>query len=73
MEKDLSDTPRMKEMSLKWLIDASTKTLISQKFFLTWFHKTRRNRKTYQIEAGNSEAVIKATYRLILKSSTRLG
>jgi uncharacterized protein YbbC (DUF1343 family) len=63
--KDLSDTPRMNEMSLKWLIDAYKNTADKSKFFLTSGFTKHAGTEILQkqIEAGNSEAVIKATWQ----------
>lgn len=72
--KDLSDTPRMKEMSLKWLIDAYQNTADKSKFFLTsGFTKHAGTEKLQkQIEAGNSEAVIKATWQADIEKFNKI-
>lgn len=63
--KDLSDIPRMNEMSLRWLLDAYQNTTDKSKFFLTaGFTKHAGTEKLQKmIEAGNSEAEIKATWQ----------
>jgi uncharacterized protein YbbC (DUF1343 family) len=72
--KDLSNTPRMKEMSLKWLIDAYQNTANKSKFFLTsGFTKHAGPEKLQkQIEAGNSEAVIKATWQADIEKFNKI-
>ncbi|MFT6796991.1 MAG: hypothetical protein ACJART_002139 [Maribacter sp.] len=72
--KDLSNTPRMKEMSLKWLIDAYQNTANKSKFFLTsGFTKHAGTEKLQkQIEAGNSEAVIKATWQADIEKFNKI-
>lgn len=72
--KDLSDTPRMKEMSLKWLIDAYQNTADKSKFFLTsGFTKHAGTEKLQkQIEAGDSEAVIKATWQADIEKFNKI-
>lgn len=62
---DLSETPRMNEVSLKWIIDAYTNTTDKSKFFNTsGFTKHAGTEKLQQqIEAGLSEAEIKATWQ----------
>lgn len=63
--KDLSDIPRMNEISLRWLLDAYQNTTDKSKFFLTsGFTKHAGTEKLQKmIEAGNSEAEIKATWQ----------
>ena len=63
--KDLSNMPRMNEVSLKWLIDAYQNTTDKSKFFLTsGFTKHAGTEKLQkQIEARLSEAEIKATWQ----------
>ncbi len=72
--KDLSDTPRMKKMSLKWLIDAYQNTFDKSNFFLTsGFTKHAGTEKLQkQIEAGNSEAVIKATWQADIEKFNKI-
>lgn len=67
--KDLSNIPRMKEVSLKWLMDAYQNTRDTSKFFLTTgFTKHAGTEKLQkQIEAGRSEAEIKATWQADLE------
>ncbi|MFD0796745.1 exo-beta-N-acetylmuramidase NamZ domain-containing protein [Maribacter chungangensis] len=62
--KDLSAIPRMNEVSLQWLMDAYENTTDKSKFFLTsGFTKHAGTEKLQkQIEAGLSEAEIKATW-----------
>lgn len=63
--KDLSDVPRMKEISLAWLMDAYQNTTDKSKFFLTaGFTKHAGTEKLQkQIEDGLSEKEIKATWQ----------
>lgn len=63
--KDLSNIPRMNEVSLKWLMDAFQNTTDRSKFFLTsGFTRHAGTKKLQkQIEAGLSEAEIKATWQ----------
>jgi uncharacterized protein YbbC (DUF1343 family) len=63
--KDLSDTPRMNKMSLEWLIDAYQNTADKSKFFLTSGFTKHAGTEILQkqIEAGLSEAEIKATWQ----------
>ncbi|MGK0494552.1 MAG: hypothetical protein ACJAU2_000931 [Maribacter sp.] len=72
--KDLSNTPRMNKMSLKWLIDAYQNTTDKSKFFLTsGFTKHAGTEKLQkQIEAGNSEAVIKATWQADIEKFNKI-
>jgi len=67
--KDLSGIPRMNEVSLKWLMDAYQNTTDKSKFFLTsGFTKHAGTEKLQkQIEAGLSEAKIKATWQADLE------
>ena len=63
--KDLSSLPRMKEVSLQWLIDGYKNTSTKNKFFLTkGFTKHAGTTKLQeQIEAHLSEKEIKATWQ----------
>ncbi len=63
--KDLSKTPRMSEMSLRWIIDAYQNTRDKSKFFLTSGFTKHAGTATLQkqIEAGLSELEIKATWQ----------
>lgn len=63
--KDLSKTSRMQEMTLKWIIDAYQNTTDKSKFFLTSGFTKHAGTTTLQkqIEAGLSEAEIKATWQ----------
>jgi len=67
--KDLSKAPRMNEVSLKWLMDAYQNTIDKSKFFLTsGFTKHAGTEKLQkQIEAGRSEAEIKASWEADLE------
>ncbi|PIE99957.1 MAG: hypothetical protein CR994_08195 [Maribacter sp.] len=67
---DLSKSPRMEEVSLKWIIDSYTNTKDKSKFFNTsGFTKHAGTEKLQQqIEAGMSETDIKATWRSDLES-----
>ena len=62
--KDLSDIPRIKEVSLKWLMDAYHNTTDKSKFFLTSGFTKHAGTETLQkqIVAGLSEKEIKATW-----------
>ncbi len=62
--KDLSDIPRMKEVSLKWIMDAYYNTTEKSKFFLTSGFTKHAGTETLQkqIVAGLSEKEIKATW-----------
>ncbi|MBD0778114.1 DUF1343 domain-containing protein [Maribacter sp. ANRC-HE7] len=66
---DLSEIPSMKEVSLRWIIDAYTNTTDKSKFFNTsGFTKHAGTAKLQQqIEAGLSEEEIKATWQEDLK------
>ncbi|MFD2101577.1 exo-beta-N-acetylmuramidase NamZ domain-containing protein [Flagellimonas iocasae] len=63
--KDLSKSPRMYEVSLQWVMDAYQNTMDKSKFFLTdGFTKHAGTALLQQqIEAGLSEAEIKATWQ----------
>lgn len=63
--KDLSELPRMNEVSLKWLMDAYNNTMEKQKFFLTsGFTRHAGTKKLQrQIESGLIEEDIKATWQ----------
>ena len=62
---DLSETPRMKEVSMKWIIDAYENSTDKSKFFITdGFTKHAGTTKLQeQIQAGQSEAQIKASWQ----------
>lgn len=62
--KDLSNIPRMKEVSLKWIMDAYYNTTEKSKFFLTSGFTKHAGTETLQkqIVAGLSEKEIKATW-----------
>ncbi|SDE08196.1 Uncharacterized conserved protein YbbC, DUF1343 family [Pricia antarctica] len=63
--KDLSENPRMQEVSLRWLIDAYTNAVDKSKVFNTsGFTKHAGTEKLQQlIEAGKTEEEIKATWQ----------
>ncbi|TVZ16902.1 uncharacterized protein YbbC (DUF1343 family) [Maribacter sp. MAR_2009_72] len=63
--KDLSKTERMNEVTMEYIIDAYTNTVDKSKFFLTdGFTKHAGNdRLQKQIEAGATNAEIKATWK----------
>lgn len=63
--KDLSEMPRMQEVSLQWVIDAYTNALDKTKIFNTsGFTKHAGTAKLQQqIEAGKTEEKIKATWQ----------
>ncbi|MDV7140343.1 DUF1343 domain-containing protein [Maribacter sp. TH_r10] len=62
---DLSETPRMNEVSMKWIIDAYENSTDKSKFFITdGFTKHAGTTKLQeQIQAGQSEAQIKASWQ----------
>ncbi len=72
--KDLSDTPRMNEISLRWLIDAYQNTTDKSKFFRTTGFTKHAGTEILQkqIEAGNSEAVIKATWQADIEKFNKI-
>ncbi len=72
--KDLSKSPRMHEVSLQWVMDAYQNTLDKSKFFLTsGFTKHAGTALLQQqIEAGLSEAEIKATWQDELEAFKRI-
>ncbi|TLF45536.1 exo-beta-N-acetylmuramidase NamZ family protein [Maribacter aurantiacus] len=63
--KDLSNTPRINEVSLQWILDAYKNTLVKSKFFLTdGFTKHAGTPELQkQIESGLTEAEIKASWQ----------
>ena len=63
--KDLSKTPRMKEVSLRWIMDAYENTPDKSKFFITSGFTKHAGTPVLQqqIEAGLSEQEIKATWQ----------
>jgi len=63
--KDISEYPRMSEMSLKWVIDAYQNCTDKPRFFNTSGFTKHAGTETLQqqIEAGLSEAEIKATWK----------
>ncbi|MFS4416995.1 exo-beta-N-acetylmuramidase NamZ domain-containing protein [Maribacter sp. 2307ULW6-5] len=63
--KDLSNIPRMNEVSLKWLMDAYQNTADKSSFFLTSGFTKHAGTELLQkqIEAGLSEAEIKAGWQ----------
>ncbi|WP_282054556.1 exo-beta-N-acetylmuramidase NamZ family protein [Maribacter luteus] len=62
---DLSETPRMNEVSMRWIIDAYENSTDKSKFFITdGFTKHAGTTKLQkQIEAGQSETQIKASWQ----------
>jgi len=62
---DLSETPRMNEVSMRWIIDAYENSTDKSKFFITdGFTKHAGTTKLQeQIQAGQSEAQIKASWQ----------
>ena len=72
--KDLSQSPRMNEMTLKWIIDAYKSTKDKSKFFLTSGFTKHAGTPVLQqqIEAGLSEAEIKATWQEDLESFKKI-
>lgn len=72
--KDLSENPRMHEVSLQWVIDAYTNAVDKTKVFNTdGFTKHAGTEKLQQlIEAGKTEEEIKATWQGDLKKFRKL-
>ena len=72
--KDLSQVPRMHEVSLEWLMDAYQNSTDKTKFFNTGgFTKHAGTEKLQQqIEAGLSEAEIKKTWQEDLKQFRKI-
>ncbi|SDM19089.1 exo-beta-N-acetylmuramidase NamZ family protein [Kriegella aquimaris] len=72
--KDLSELPRINEVSLKWLMDAYNNTIQKGKFFLTsGFTKHAGTKKLQQqIEAGLTEEDIKATWQPQLEAFKKI-
>ena len=72
--KDLSNLPRMKEVSLQWLIDAYKNTTNENKFFITkGFTKHAGTEKLQkQLETGLSEKEIKATWQSDLENFKKI-
>ena len=63
--KDLSNTERMNQVTMDFIIDAYTNTLDKSKFFLTsgFTKHAGNNRLQKQIEAGATNAEIKTTWQ----------
>lgn len=63
--KDLSNTPRINEVSLQWILDAYKNTLDKSKFFLTDGFTKHAGTPVLQkqIESGLTEAEIKASWQ----------
>lgn len=63
--KDLSNTPRINEVSLQWILDAYKNTLNKSKFFLTDGFTKHAGTPVLQkqIESGLTEAEIKASWQ----------
>ncbi|KAA2219972.1 exo-beta-N-acetylmuramidase NamZ family protein [Maribacter flavus] len=72
--KDLSNTPRISEVSLQWILDAYKNTLDKNKFFLTdGFTKHAGTRELQkQIESGLTEREIKASWQLELEKFKKI-
>ncbi|WP_228235058.1 exo-beta-N-acetylmuramidase NamZ domain-containing protein [Allomuricauda sp. M10] len=72
--KDLSQSPRMNEMTLRWVIDAYKNTKDKSKFFLTSGFTKHAGTPVLQqqIEAGLSEAEIKATWQKDLENFKKI-
>lgn len=61
--EDLSSTPKVKELELKWLLKAYENTSDKSKFFTSFFTKLAGTKKLQQqIETGLSEKEIKKTW-----------
>ena len=72
--KDLSQIPRMNEVSLQWVIDAYNYTTDKSKFFLTSGFTKHAGTPVLQqqIEAGLSEREIKATWQEELETFKKI-
>ncbi|WP_339708288.1 DUF1343 domain-containing protein [uncultured Kriegella sp.] len=72
--KDLSQLPRINEVSLKWLMDAYNNTMEKEKFFLTTgFTRHAGTKKLQQqIESGLIEEDIKATWQPQLEAFKKI-
>ncbi|RIV46865.1 exo-beta-N-acetylmuramidase NamZ domain-containing protein [Flagellimonas pelagia] len=72
--KDLSQSPKMNEMTLRWVIDAYKNTKDKDKFFLTSGFTKHAGTPILQqqIEAGVSEEEIKATWQEGLESFKKI-
>ena len=72
--KDLSQHPRVSEMSLHWLLDAYQNCVDKTKFFNTngFTRHAGTEKLQQQIEAGLSEVEIKATWQEELESFKKL-
>ncbi len=61
--EDLSQTPKVNKLELKWLIKAYNETSDKSKFFIPFFTKLAGTKKLQQqIEAGTSEAEIRKSW-----------
>ncbi|WP_067029380.1 exo-beta-N-acetylmuramidase NamZ domain-containing protein [Allomuricauda sp. CP2A] len=72
--KDLSQSERMHEVSLKWVMDAYQNTVDKSKFFLTsgFTRHAGTPLLQQQIEAGLSEEAIKATWQEDLETFKKI-
>lgn len=72
--KDLSKSPRMKEMTLRWVMDAYTNCLDKSKFFLTSGFTKHAGTPLLQqqIEEGLTEAEIKASWQADLQNFNKI-
>lgn len=62
--EDLSDSPKVSKLELKWLLKAYNETADKSKFFIPFFTKLAGTKKLQQqIEAGMSENEIRATWK----------
>ena len=62
--EDLSEIPKVKQLELKWILKAYIETEDKSKFFNSFFTKLAGTKKLQQqIEAGMSEAEIRATWQ----------
>lgn len=61
--EDLSESPKVSKLELKWLLKAYNETADKSKFFIPFFTKLAGTKKLQQqIEAGMSENEIRATW-----------
>lgn len=71
--EDLSEAPKVKQLELKWLIKAYSETKDKSKFFIPFFTKLAGTKTLQQqIEAGKSEAEIRASWKPGLDSFKKM-
>ncbi len=71
--EDLSESPKVSKLELKWLLKAYNETADKSKFFIPFFTKLAGTKKLQeQIEAGMTEPEIKKTWQVGLENFKKI-